>query len=95
MDKILYKKTQDKILELVPIVRELDLDLFIKNIDIALAAGPIVDPTTYRHAQKNIQIIKNLAIGLREFKKSIPDLSTVLEGHILAHQHPTASAQDN
>ena len=75
-----YTETQKKILELMSIVRELDLEDFIDSIHRAEAVGPMIDPTMYRAGSQNLQMIKELAEGLQKFKESFPDVQTVVKG---------------
>lgn len=64
-----YTSTQYQLMILATIVSGLDLDGFLKRIDMAEAAGPILDPTMYRAAMTNLNSIKRLAIAANEFRK--------------------------
>jgi len=84
-----YKKTQDEILKLVPVVRDLDLDGFLERIYQSETTAPFIDPTSYKYASINLGIIKDLAMGLKKFQGSIPEIQRVIEGQMLALKHPT------
>lgn len=63
-----YINAQNQIGLLAGIVREIPLDDFLAMIDRAETIGPIVDPTLYIKAGKNLAKVKRLASALREFR---------------------------
>lgn len=64
-----YTSTQYQLMVLATIVSSLDLDGFLKRIDMAEAAGPMLDPTVYRAAMTNLTSVKRLASAANEFRK--------------------------
>ena len=87
MDKVKYQETQNTILEVGKKIRFLRLDLFVDAINEAEAVAPMVDPTMYRAAMKNLKIVKNMAEGLMEFQNNLPEVSSILDGLIDAEKY--------
>lgn len=88
MEKAKYQKTTDEMLKMASQVRTMDIQGCLDKISACETEGPIFDPTMYRAASKNLQIIKDLFIGLRQFQKSIPDIESVIDGHMSAKTYP-------
>ena len=80
MDKEKYTQLQETILRIGKEVRFLRLDLFVDAINNAEAIAPMTDPTMYRAAMKNLQIVKKMAEGLIDFQNTLPDFSEILNG---------------
>lgn len=64
-----YQHVQDCLLSIAEMVIGLDLDRFLARIEQAESIGPIVDPTLYRRASKDLSEIKELATSLNHFRK--------------------------
>jgi len=82
-----YKKTQDIILRVGKDIRFLNLTEFIETIASTESIAPMIDPTAYRAAMKNLSVIKEMAYGLIDFQNKLPNLSSVLEGLADAKQY--------
>jgi len=87
VDKEKYTQTQNTVLRVGKEIRFLRLDLFVDAINEAEAVAPMVDPTMYRAAMKNLHIVKKMAEGLMEFQNNLPEISSVLDGLIDADQY--------
>lgn len=72
MTKEEYANTQQQILLVCSLLREMPLEDFIEWIEKAEAVGPIVNPTLYRESRGNIELVKKLAEKLLAVKISIP-----------------------
>ena len=66
-----YSATQQGLMTLCGIARMYDFHGFLARIGTAHAVGPIVDPTRYRDAMKNLQAIEDLARAAAAFKAAI------------------------
>lgn len=66
-----YAETQQNIIMLAAIVRDLELSEFIRRIGHAEAVGPILDPSLWIRASTDMDHIKELAQGLRQFQQAI------------------------
>jgi hypothetical protein len=71
-----YLSTQQAIIVAAQAVMNVDLDGFLSRIRRAESAGPVLDPTLYRQAQKNLQAVKDLAEALVPFKRAAMKLRT-------------------
>ena len=69
-----YKHTQDQILEIAKMTIQLDIPGFLERISTAEAVAPILDPTLYIKASKNMAEIKMLAEGLIDFSNTVEAL---------------------
>lgn len=56
-----YIETQMRILEMAKIANSLDIETFLLCIRNAETMAPMIDPTMYMKAQKNLSAIKKLA----------------------------------
>lgn len=74
MDEETYMNVQYQLSTLAALVRDLPLAEFLLKIDRAEILGPIIDPTLYRAAYKNLSKIKRLAQGLIEFQIAIKEV---------------------
>ena len=68
MNKIDYEMTQQQIVFIGSLVKDLHLDEFIAAIDHADSIGPILDPTLWMRGNKEMMKIRDLAAGLRDFQ---------------------------
>lgn len=80
IDRKTYLDTQRKLLELSREIRELPLEDMLEAIETCEAMAPVLDPTAFRHGNKNLAIVKRLVNGALAFKFSLPDVATILEG---------------
>lgn len=71
MNKEEYQQTQEQIVLLANLVRQMPLKEFIEDADRAAAIGPILDPTLWRAGSKNLGTIMDLARSLREFQSKV------------------------
>jgi len=67
MDSAEYQRTQDALVLIAGIARDLDLDEFLARIDRAETLGPITDPTLYRDASGKLSFVRDLARSLKPF----------------------------
>lgn len=74
-----YISTQNQLMFVASVVKDLDLDEFLEWINKAEAIGLIVDPSLYRAAAANLCIIKGLA-----------EAANVLRQEAMAHPWPIA-----
>lgn len=63
-----YLLTQQKIILFAQLVQDMPLAEFLDRISTAEAIGPMIDPTLYMKAQRNLDAIKDLAGALMKFK---------------------------
>lgn len=87
MKKEVYLLTQMKLITLAKEVQKIDLDGFLRTIKSAETVGPMLDPTMYQKAQKNLQTIKKLAESFVPIKDAFDELlgavvKTAAEGHM-------------
>ena len=72
MKKEEYQQTQTQLLEIMHTVSSMDLNGFVNATNRAESVGPILNPTLYRAGQENLEIVKRMAVALREFKAVLP-----------------------
>ena len=71
MDKNEYLMVQNQILLIAGLVRDMPLTEFITAIGKAEALGPIIDPTLWIKGNKNMDIVKSLAVKLQSFQAEV------------------------
>lgn len=69
-----YVTTQEQLLFLGGLVKDIDVVGFLNRISHAEAWGPIADPTLYRAAMKNLDEIKQIAEGALKLKQAVSRL---------------------
>lgn len=67
-------------------VERVDLDEFLKAINQAQAAAPMLDPTLYRKASRNLDAIKKLATIMKTYQVAFREtfdamVKTAIENH--------------
>ena len=67
-----YEIVQSQLLMLGSLVREIDLEGFLRCIASSEAIGPILDPSLWLQAGERLQTIKKIALGSQAFKNSLP-----------------------
>lgn len=67
-----YIETQQQLLLLAGIVRDMPLAEFIAAAERANAFGPVTDPSLWKAGQQNLEVIKKMAQGLRAFQDALP-----------------------
>lgn len=67
-----YIETQQQLLILSAIVRDMPLAEFLAAAERADAFGPVLDPSLWKANQQNLQTIKTMAKGLMTFQASLP-----------------------
>lgn len=72
MSEAEYLVIQQQLLMLASLVREMDVEGFLKCISLSEATAPILDPTLWIKGHKNLEIIKKMALGARAFKNALP-----------------------
>jgi hypothetical protein len=68
-----YLAAQDQALLIANILVVTDFDAFLDRIHVSEAAGPVVDPTLFLKAQKNLGLIKTIATALRDARDQVKD----------------------
>jgi hypothetical protein len=71
MDDRQYQETQDWLVAVAGIVRALDLDAFLQRIELAEAAGPILNPTLCVMASGKLAKVKRLAEAAKVFQDEV------------------------
>ncbi len=66
-----YPQTQEQILLMAYIIKNLDLDGFLKRIATAETLGPIIDPTLYLKAGTGLSEIKQIALAMQQVEKAV------------------------
>ncbi len=67
-----YIETQQQLLLLAGIVRDMPLSEFLAAAERADAFGPVLDPSLWKAGQQNLETIKKMARGLAVFQGSLP-----------------------
>jgi len=78
-----YKMTQTQLLAMAPIIADMDLDDFLRDIERAEAFGCFKDPTLWMKGIDNLQKIKEIAKGALEFKKAVLKVRVEEDGNAL------------
>jgi len=76
MDQEKYIQTQTSLMMLGAIVADMPLGEFLNAINTAESIGPVVDPTLFRAANGNLQMIHDLAEALLPFQRAVLKLRT-------------------
>lgn len=71
MTKEKYIETQIAMVNLGAQIEKLELDEFLAQISSTRTAGPLIDPTLYAKAAKNIEAIENLAKTFQAVKLQV------------------------
>lgn len=71
MSDIEYASTQQTLVMLASIAKELDLGGFLQAINHAETVGPILDPTLYMRAGAKLQKVRDLATSLLPFVREV------------------------
>ena len=61
MNDAQYLQTQKELLEIAEALSHLDLPAFVERIELAMCAGPVLNPTLYRAGASNLMKIKRIA----------------------------------
>jgi hypothetical protein len=69
-----YEATQALLLSCAQMVRLLPLDKFLRTIEKSDAITPLIDPTLWQKAHKNLYAIKKMAQGALAFQNSLPQV---------------------
>lgn len=64
-----YIQTQQQIVLLAWMVKDMPLDAFLAAISLADSVGPLVDPTLYREAHLKMDAVREAAEALRGFQR--------------------------
>ena len=72
MTKEEYMATQQQVLMLASLTRELPLEDLLDWISRAESVGPVMNPTLYMQARGNMELVKELARALLTVKKVLP-----------------------
>jgi hypothetical protein len=66
-----YLQTQRQLVLLAQIVDSLDLDGFLRRIEVAESVGPILNPTLYTEGAENLLKVKGLARACKVFQDEV------------------------
>lgn len=69
-----YQRTQNELIAAGKMVERLDLNAFRDRIGTAISVGPVLDPTLYIQAHRNLQAIDELAAAAMRFKTAFAEL---------------------
>lgn len=86
-DKLKYIETQNTILSACKAIRFLDIEWFLTEIKKAHTMAPIIDPTAYKAALKNLGVVEKSALAMLKAQKELPDIEDVIEGLISARKY--------
>jgi hypothetical protein len=67
-----YVQIQQNLVLMAGLVAGLKLDAFIQRIELASAVGPVLAPELFVAAGDTLAAFKKMAVGLREFQRSLP-----------------------
>lgn len=67
-----YETTQQQMLLIARIVREMPLAAFLRAAERMDTVAPIIDPTLYLRGRDKLDTIKKMAEGLLAFQNSLP-----------------------
>lgn len=67
-----YQLCQDMLVSLAQQVRSLPLGRFMRMIERAETAGPVLDPTLFLRGQRSLAEIKKMAEGALGFQNALP-----------------------
>ena len=71
MDDAEYIQTQQQLLCLAGIVKDLPIDEFLRKINICESVSPLIDPTLYMKGADKLTFIKRIAESARDFQRNI------------------------
>ena len=66
-----YIATQQQLLLMASLIKELNLDGFLARIKTAYALGPILDPTLYKKSAENVETVHRIAVAARNFQMEV------------------------
>lgn len=66
-----YIVTQQQLLLMASLIKELNLDGFLARIETAYALGPILDPTLYKKSAENVETVHRIAVAARNFQMEV------------------------
>ena len=78
--KLRYQHTQDKVLRISKEIRHMDFDWFLDQLAAAENIAPMIDPTMYRAASKNLELIKKMANLLLVVQDDLPEIPELIQG---------------
>lgn len=91
-----YMMTQITMIELGKKIETLDLDGFLNAVSNAKAAAPVLDPTLYIRAAKNLDAIERLAKTFNAVKTEFSNTRDVIVATtVAAMQRTTPSEMEN
>jgi hypothetical protein len=74
MDKEIYLQTQQTVLTMASIVKDLPLVDFLNAIEHADALGPAIDPTLWMQGHRKMYAVRDLASSLLTFQSAVTNL---------------------
>jgi len=72
-----YADIHEFILKLATSVKAVNLDKFIKQINVAEQVSPLTDPELFEKAGTNLKRMKKLACSLRQFQLVTESLGSI------------------
>lgn len=67
-----YSNTQNQVVMLCNLIRELPLEEFIDVISRCESTAPILDPTLYIRGREHLECVKMMAVALRSAQAKMP-----------------------
>lgn len=86
-----YTTVQHQIITMARLVRDLPLAAFLNRIQSCESVTPIFNPSLYMRGAKKLELVKQMAEGLLEFQKSIPELQAFVDAEL--HQRAVEQMQ--
>lgn len=77
-----YALTQERLLLVARMVSSMDLDGFLRRIEQAETAAPVLDPTLYARGGARLDAIRRIAEAAREFQRAVAGT----EYHLRCHE---------
>lgn len=81
MDNAEYTQTQQQLLALAEIVRDLPLEEFLDKIGMCEAVAPLINPTLYIEAADKLQFIKDIARAAKTMQSEVLKAREALKEH--------------
>lgn len=74
-----YNLTQQQVMTLAAVLRELPLKAMLEKIDHADTLGPFMNPTLWTVGESKMRIVRKTCAALYKAQKALPDLQEFLE----------------
>lgn len=82
MNNETYVQTQQHLIALAGIVKDMPLMDFISKINICETVAPMIDPTLYMEGTSKLTFIKRIAESAQNFQKDVIKYEQALKGSL-------------